>query len=279
MKIGVFIFPTSRTIQPAELAQACEARNFDALLLPEHTHIPAARTTPYPAGGELPAEYWTSHDPMIALAQAAVVTTKLKLGTGISLVVEHDPIVQAKQVATLDALSSGRFLFGVGSGWNVEEMANHGTDFKQRWAVLEERVQAMKAIWQNTEASYAGKYVNFDRILQEPKPVQRPNPPILIGGSSKRALECVARVGDGWMPIASRAGIAKGLPLLHQACERAGRDPKTLSLNAFMAPPVAGELEKLAADGIERAFFYLPSAPRDNVLGLLDQWAPLAKTW
>ena len=183
MKFGVAIFPTEDSQPPDELARMAEERGFESLLFPEHTHIPASRETPYPAGGELPPEYSRTYDPFVALTAAAAATERLKIGTGICLVIERDPIITAKEVASLDRLSDGRFLFGVGAGWNVEEMRNHGTDAGKRFGLMRERIEAMKAIWTQEEASYSGRYVNFERIWSWPKPVQEPHPPILVGGN------------------------------------------------------------------------------------------------
>ena len=200
MEFGVGIFPTEDAQFPSELARLAEERGFDYLLFPEHTHIPASRRTPYPAGGELPPEYARTYDPFVALTAASTVTERLKIGTGICLVIERDPIITAKEVASLDVLSSGRFLFGVGAGWNVEEMENHGTDPSRRFGIMRERIEAMKAIWSKDEASYSGRYVNFERIWSWPKPVQKPHPPILVGGNGPQVLDRVLAYGDEWMP-------------------------------------------------------------------------------
>src|SRR5437762_2734895 len=189
MNYGITMFPTDYSIGVTDLARACEDLGFESLFFPEHTHIPTSRRTPYPAGGDLPKEYSHTHDPFVALAMAAAVTKKIRLGTGICLVIERDPIVLAKEVASLDFLSGGRVLFGIGGGWNVEEMENHGTVFKTRWKLLRERVEAMKAIWQNEAASYRGELVRFEPIWSYPKPAQKPHPPILLGGHGEAALK------------------------------------------------------------------------------------------
>src|SRR6478736_1121246 len=195
MKYGLVMFPTDYSIRPDELARAAEERGFESLFFPEHTHIPASRRTPYPAGGELPKEYFHSHDPFVALSMAAAVTKKIKLATGICLVIERDPIVLAKEVASLDYLSRGRVLFGIGGGWNAEEMAHHGTDFATRFKVLRERIAAMQEIWTKDEAEYHGKFVNFDKLWSYPKPVQKPHPPILMGGAGPNARQRAADFG------------------------------------------------------------------------------------
>ena len=204
MDVGVSIFLTDESAGPAQVARAAEERGFESLFLPEHTHIPASRRSPWPAGGELPREYARCVDPFVALAVAAAVTTDLKLGTGVCLVVERDPITLAKEVATLDRVSAGRFLFGIGAGWNREEMANHGTNPVTRWKLMRERVEAMIAIWTSDEAEYHGEMVDFDPIWSWPKPLQRPHPPVIVGGAGDRALEAAAEYGNGWAPINGR---------------------------------------------------------------------------
>src|SRR5215207_7114428 len=197
---GVMMFPTDYAVTPGEIARMAEERGFESLLFPEHTHIPAVRKTDYPGGGELPTEYAHTHDPFVALTAAAAATQRLRVGTGICLVIERDPIVTAKEVASLDQLSGGRFLFGVGAGWNREEMENHGTDPHRRFSLMRERVEAMKAIWTQNEASYHGEHVEFDRIWSWPKPVQKPHPPVLVGGNGPKVLDRVVAFGDEWMP-------------------------------------------------------------------------------
>lgn len=276
MKYALTVFPTDEAIRPDELARAAEERGFEALFFPEHTHIPCSRESPYPGGGELPRPYTRTHDLFVALTMAAAVTEKIKLATGICLVIERDPIVLAKEVASLDYLSNGRVILGIGAGWNVEEMANHGTDFKTRWQLLRERVEAVKAIWQNERAEYHGKLVNFDAIWSFPKPVQKPHPPILLGGHGPKAFERVARYCDGWMPISLRAGdIAKGVAELRQVADKAGRDPRSISVSVFWAPADRATIDGYEKIGVERAILALPSAPRDKVLPILDAHAKL----
>src|SRR4051794_27554494 len=200
MNFGVAIFPTEDAQGPAELARMAEDRGFESLLFPEHTHIPASRETPYPAGGELPPEYSRTYDPFVALGFAAAATERLRIGTGICLVVERDPIVTAKAVASLDVLSDGRMVFGIGAGWNREEMRSHGTDPRTRMRLMRERVEAIKAIWSQDEASYDGEFVSFERIWCWPKPVQKPHPPIVVGGNGPTVLDRVLSFGDAWMP-------------------------------------------------------------------------------
>ena len=257
-----------------DLAREAEARGFESLCLPEHTHIPASRRSPWPGGAELPKEYWHTLDLFVALTAAAAVTTKLKLVTGICLLVERDPITTAKEVASLDFLSNGRVIFGIGGGWNVEEMENHGTNFKTRWKLLRERVEAMKRIWTHDAAEYHGELVNFDPIWSWPKPVQKPHPPILLGGHTSKTLERVVNYCDGWMPIGGRAGdlIPKIKELRDLAAAR-GRDPRSISVSVFGAAPDEEAIHQYSEAGVERVAFGLPSAPRDTVLPLMDGYA------
>src|SRR4051795_3390947 len=200
MDIGIAMFPTEYAIAPAELGVLLEERGFDSVWFPEHTHIPANRRTPYPGGGDLPREYSSTYDPFVALTTVASATTRLRVGTGICLIVERDPIVTAKEVASLDRLSGGRFLFGVGAGWNREEMQNHGTDPARRFSLMRERIEAMKAIWTEDEAEYHGRYVDFDPVWSWPKPIQEPHPPVVVGGNGEKVLDRVLAFGDEWMP-------------------------------------------------------------------------------
>lgn len=275
MHVGVYIFATDYAIRIDELAREAEQRGFESLFLPEHTHIPTSRRTPWPHG-KLPPEYRHTHDPFVALATAAAATRTLKIGTGICLVTERDPIITAKQVASLDFLSNGRFLFGIGAGWNAEEMANHGTPFESRFRLLRERALAMKEIWTQDEAEFHGEFVNFDPIWSYPKPVQKPHPPVLLGGESGYTRERVVEFCDGWFP---RAGgdvdILGNLADLRARAVRAGRDMKTISISVFGTSPDAATLERYAAAGVTRALLRLPPEGRETVLPLLDQYASL----
>jgi probable F420-dependent oxidoreductase len=276
MKLGVSIFATDESIRIDELARAAEERGFESLFLPEHTHIPKSRKSPWPGGPNLPRADWHTLDLFVALATAAAVTTRLKLGTGICLLIQRDPITTAKAVASLDFLSRGRVLFGIGGGWNAEEMENHGTDFKKRWRVLRERVLAMKEIWTKEEAEFHGEFVNFDPIWSNPKPVQKPHPPIILGINTPNARQRVVEYCDGWMPISARAGdIASGISDLRARAEKAGRDPKSISVTVYTAPPDDKVLKGYEKAGVERAVISLPSAGREEVLPLLDQYAKL----
>ncbi len=279
MDLGVFSFNTEYTLPADELARECEARGFESLWLPEHTHIPASRESPFPGGGELPQEYAHMSDPFIGLAAAAAVTTKLKLGTGISLVTEHDPIVQAKQVASLDRISNGRFIFGIGAGWNKEEMANHGTPPNKRWKVLTERVQAMKVLWTQDESSYHGEFVNFDRIWSYPKPLTTPHPPILMGSlSSRLGRQRVVDLCDGWIPVETAiADMPAAIADLHDRARAAGRAPESIPISFFLVhAPGMGRLERYRALGAIRTVVRAPSAGREEVLPFLDKYAEIA---
>jgi probable F420-dependent oxidoreductase len=275
VKFGVSMFPTDYAIQPIELAQAAEARNFESLWFPEHTHIPASRKTPFPGGTELPKEYWHTHDPFVALGAAAAVTKKLRLGTGVCLVIERDPIVLAKEVASLDMISGGRVELGIGAGWNVEEMENHGALFKKRWKIVREKILAIRQIWTKEAAEFHGEFVNFDPIWSFPKPVQAGGPPILLGSQSKRSFERVAEYCDGWMPINfPRADFAGNVKQLRDAEKAAGR--KKLGISLFGSSAKEDEIKRFADLGFDRLIFPLPAAPRETVLPLLDKYAEAA---
>ncbi len=279
MKVGVFMFPTDYAIRIDELARAAEERGFESLFLPEHTHIPTSRRTPFPSGGELPKEYSHTLDPFVALASAATVTTTIKLGTGICLIIERDPIVTAKAVASLDHVSRGRVLFGIGGGWNVEEMENHDTQYKTRFRVLRERVLAMKEIWTKEAAEFHGEFVNFDPIWSYPKPVQTPHPPVLLGGESGYTLQRVVDFCEGWFPR-GRAGVdvvLTALADLKVRAAKAGRDMKTISISVFAAKPETETLDRYAAAGVTRSILWLPPAGQDTVLPLLDQYVKLIR--
>ncbi|MEX2617822.1 MAG: LLM class F420-dependent oxidoreductase [Alphaproteobacteria bacterium] len=277
MKIGAIIFATEYTIPIDELARELEQRGFDSLVLPEHTHIPTSRISPWPGGAELPREYSNTYDPFIALSFAAAATSTLKLATGICLVAQRDPIVTAKSVASLDVLSGGRVIFGIGGGWNVEEMNHHGVEYKTRFKQLREHVLAMKALWTEDEASFSGNFVNFGPTWCWPKPAQKPHPPVIIGGETDYTINRVIEFGDGWLPRASaKFDPAEGMTRLRQAADKAGRDMSTLSVTVFRAPPDAQVLESYAQAGIERSLLMLPTADRDTVLRLLDEYTPLA---
>src|SRR4051794_16943215 len=236
--IGALIFPTDLSIRPDRLASELEDRGFESLWVTEHTHIPTSRRTPWPGGPVLPEEYRRTLDPYVALSVAAAVTERLQLGTGISLVAQHDPIVLAKTIASLDLVSNGRFTLGIGVGWNEDEMEDHGVDPKRRRAVTREKVLAMRELWMQDEASFDGEFVSFSSSWSWPKPVSDPHPPVVMGGAGGPVtFRHVAEYCDGWMPIHGRRGIAERLPDLRAAAEAAGRDPETLELGVFGCPP------------------------------------------
>lgn len=278
MKFGVMMFATDYAIRVDELARAAEERGFESLWLPEHTHIPASRRSPWPGGPELPREYWHTHDLFVALAYAAAATTRLRIATGICLLIERDTITTAKAVASLDSLSNGRVIFGIGGGWNAEEMENHGTEFKTRWRKLREQVAALKHIWAEDEPAFAGEFVEFEPIWSWPKPVQKPHPPILLGGHSHQTLQRVVDYCDGWMPIAARADtLARDLQTLRHLASEAGRAPESLSLSIYGAPADTSRIAKYRDLGTERCIFGLPSEPRDQILPLLDRYAEIMR--
>ena len=258
------MFPTDEAMAPDELARLAEEAGFESLFFPEHTHIPASRETPWPGGDELPREYSRTHDPFVALTAAAGATERLRLGTGICLVIERDPIVCAKEVASLDRLSAGRFIFGVGAGWNLEEMRNHGTDPATRFSLMRERVEAMKAIWTQDEATYQGRHVRFERIWCWPKPLQRPHPPVLIGGGGPHVLDRVLAYGDGWYPIARQDDevLLGRIAELRRRAAEIGRD---VSVTISAAPARPERLARYAEAGVERCVFYARPAGRDQV--------------
>jgi probable F420-dependent oxidoreductase len=277
MDYGLTIFPTDYSIAPAELAIAAEARGFESIWFPEHSHIPAKRESPWPGGPELPKMYYDVMEPFVALAAAAAVTKTLKLATGICLVVQRDPIQLAKNVATLDRVANGRFLFGIGAGWNAEEMRNHGTDYKKRLSVMRERVLAMKEIWAKSKAEFHGKHVDFEPIMTWPKPVQKPHPPIHVGGGFPAGAKRAVEYGDGWMPIFGRNEILEKLPELRRMLAEAGRDPAAFEVSIFGMGPIPDVLAQARDAGIARVVFGLPPEPAEKVLPLLDRYAELAR--
>jgi probable F420-dependent oxidoreductase len=269
---GVNFFPTDETVDPATLGRMVEERGFASLFVTEHTHIPVSRETPYPAGGELPRQYARTYDPFVALATIAAATEKIGVGTGICLVVERDPIITAKEVASVDRLSGGRMQFGVGAGWNLEEMRNHGTDPSQRFGIMRERVEAMKAIWTEDEASYHGKHVDFDPIWCWPKPLQEGGPPVLVGGDGPTVLDRVLAFGDGWYP--NRTGdndaLIAQIEELQRLGSEAGRGPIPVYLQ--IPPSDLSILERYEKAGVTRAVHMLPAIAADETEAKLDQW-------
>ena len=273
MLIGVSMFATDYAIRIDDLAREAEARGFESLWVPEHTHIPSSRRTPWPGGAELPKEYSHTYDPFVALMFAAAVTNTIKIGTGICLVIERDTITMAKEIASLDRLSGGRFLFGIGGGWNAEEMEHHGTVFKTRFRKMVEQVQALKTIWTQDEAEFHGDFVNFDALWSWPKPLQQPHPPIFLGGETSYTLQRVVDHCDGWLPRSRRPElILQGIGELRERAAKAGRDMKTISVTASGAPGDAKLVDSYREAGCDRCIFSLPSAERDTVLPLLDKY-------
>ena len=281
MRYGICIFPTAYSVQPAELAVAMEDRGFESLWLPEHTHIPASRLSAWPGGAELPKMYYDVYDPFVSLATAASVTKKLKLATGVTLACQHSPLTLAKTAATLDRVSSGRLLLGVGGGWNREELENHGRPFERRWKALRETVEAVKVLWTQNPGEYHGEFVDFALAHSAPPPVQRPHPPIHVAGSAPHALKRVARYGDGWLPIPAReagGSFPDHLRELRRLVRAGGRDPAAIEVSLYACPPKEDVLRSSADLGVARAVFALPPAPLAEVLPLLDQYAALART-
>jgi probable F420-dependent oxidoreductase len=279
VELGITYFLTDFGMQPDELARKVEERGFESLFLPEHTHIPASRDSPYPGGGELPREYSHTLDLFAALAAMGAVTERLKLGTGVCLIIQRDAIVTAKEVATLDHISGGRFLFGIGAGWNVEEMKNHGTDPTTRFRRMRESVEAMKAIWVEDEAEYHGRIIDFDPIWCWPKPIQKPHPPILVGGRGEKVLERVVAYGDGWIPnrIRSPEDLGERIAELQRRSEAAGRGP--IPVTVFGAKPEIRLLERLKAAGVTRSLLFIDPGSPDEVERHLDELAEVAAQW
>lgn len=274
IRFGVHIFPTDYSIQPAELGVALEERGFESLWVPEHTHIPVSRNSKWPGGDDLPREYSSTYDPFIALSFAAAATRKLRVATGICLVVERDPIITAKEVASLDVLSGGRLIFGVGGGWNAEEMADHGTDFTMRWKVLKERLAAMRELWVQDEAEYHGTFVNFDKCWSYPKPVQKPMPVVMAGmgpAARQRAVDCNA----GWLPIHGREDLFAGIDDVRRRADEASKAHPEITV--WIPRPDEKLLGSYADAGVARMIFTMPSVPRDEALRRLDELASLIK--
>jgi probable F420-dependent oxidoreductase len=278
MQIGITMFPTDYAIQPHELAVEAEARGFESVWFPEHSHIPTSRKSPWPGGAELPKRYYDSYDPFVSLGAAAVATTRIKLGTGVCLVVQRDPIHTAKEVATVDRLSNGRLLLGVGGGWNAEEMADHGTAFPTRFKLMRERIMAMKEIWTRSKPKFAGEFVSFDEMMQWPKPVQKPHPPIIVGGGFPHGARRAIAYGDGWMPIGGRETDPLDLlPRFRQMVAESGRDQAAVPFTVFGVAMAGDALKRNRDGGVDRAVFLLPSEAKDKILPLLDQGAALMR--
>ncbi len=281
MHVGAAMFFTDYSMSSAELARECEARGFESLWAPEHSHIPVSRRSPFPSGGELPKQYYDAMDPFVSLAAAAAATKSLKLGTGVCLVVQRDPIQTAKLVASLDRVSGGRFLFGVGGGWNAEEMADHGTEFKTRFKLMRERIEAMIAIWTDETPEYHGEFVDFPPMTARPKPVQKPHPPVVVGGMFPHGARRALRYGNGWIPHSRRPvyeDVTNYLPEFRRMAEAAGRDPADVPVTVWGIAADRDRLRRYEDQGVARVVVSLPAAGRDAVMPLLDTWAGLIRT-
>jgi probable F420-dependent oxidoreductase len=279
MHIGAAMFFTDYSMTPAELATALEERGFESVWAPEHSHIPLTRKSEWPGGGELPKKYYDAMDPFVTLTAAAAVTKKLKVGTGVCLVNQRDPIQTAKAVASIDQLSGGRFLFGVGNGWNQDEMENHGTNFESRHKLVRERIEAMKVIWTKSKAEYHGEMVNFDPMMAWPKPAQKPHPPVLVGGAFPYGARRAVRYGDGWMPLRRRKGYSEVrdlIPKFQAMAKEANRDLASLPVSIWESKEDEGELRRDQDAGVVRVIVSLDSAKSDVILPQLDRWAKLA---
>ena len=280
MKFGASMFFTDYSMTPTALAIALEQRGFDILWAPEHSHIPLSRKTPFVLGGELPKRYYDVMDPFVTLTAAALATTTLKVGTGVCLVAQRDPIQTAKLVASIDQVSGGRFVFGVGNGWNRDEMENHGTAFATRHKLARERIEAMKAIWTQSKAEYHGELVNFDPMLTWPKPVQTPHPPILVGGAFPYSARRAIRYGDGWMPqvtSASPAPLTELIPRFRQMAREAGRDPAGFDISIGGQAEDVELIKQYRELAVTRVSVSLPSDNADAVLPMLDRWVGIMR--
>jgi probable F420-dependent oxidoreductase len=280
MDFGAAIFFTDYSMGPADLGRALEDRGFESLWAPEHSHIPLSRRSPFPQGGDLPKKYYDVMDPFVTLSAAAAATRRLKVGTGVCLVVQRDPIQTAKAVASLDQVSGGRFLFGIGGGWNAEEMADHGTDFASRFEVMRERVEAMKAIWTRSKPEYRGAHVSFPPMMTWPKPVQKPHPPVIVGGVYPHGARRAIAYGDGWMPHARRPAYGEVLGLLpefHRMAKEFGRDPAAIAVSVFGVAEDVDLIRRYRDAGAARLIFGLPPAGADELLPVLDRCAALMR--
>jgi probable F420-dependent oxidoreductase len=280
MDFGASMFFTEYSMSPVELAQALEGRGFESVWAPEHSHIPSSRISQPASGGALGRQYYDVMDPFVTLTAAAMATKSLKVATGVCLVIQRDTIQTAKLVASLDQVSGGRFLFGIGGGWNQEEMADHGTQFKSRFKKMREQIEAMRAIWTEEEPEYHGDIVNFSQMKTWPKPVQKPHPPVIVGGAFPYSARRAVRYGNGWVPNASRpqyADVTEFLPQYRQMAIDAGRNPADLPVTIFGAPEDLDRLKRYRDLGIARAVVSLPSAKAEEVLPALDRWAELIR--
>ncbi|HVH76902.1 MAG TPA: LLM class F420-dependent oxidoreductase [Stellaceae bacterium] len=280
MDFGAAMFFTDYSMAPGAFARALEERGFESVWAPEHSHIPLSRSTPFPGGGDIPKQYYDVMDPFVSLTMAAAATTRLKLATGVCLVIQRDPIQTAKLVASVDQVSGGRFLFGVGGGWNAEEIADHGVEFKSRFKLMRERIEAMKEIWTKTKPEYHGEMVDFPPMMTWPKPVQKPHPPVIVGGAFPHSARRAVRYGDGWVPNASRPqypDVTEFLPQFRDMAKEAGRDPASLPVTIFGAVEDLDRLKRYRDQGIARLIVALPAEKEASVLPTLDRWAELIR--
>ena len=278
LKSGISMFFTDYSMGPGELGQALESRGYESLWAPEHSHIPVSRKTPFPGGGDLPKKYYDCMDPFVTLTAAAMATKTLMVGTGICLVAQRDPIQTAKLVASIDQVTGGRFLFGIGNGWNQDEMENHGTQMKTRHARARENIEAMKEIWTKSKAEYHGEFVNFDPMMTWPKPVQKPHPPVIVGGAFPYSARRAIRYGDGWIPQAARGGyteIADMIPEFRKMCTEAGRDPASIAITVWFPRKDADLMKRYMDLGVERVVFNVESVAADQALPVIDEIAEL----
>ncbi len=280
MDFGVAMFFTDYSMTPAALARALEERGFESVWAPEHSHIPVSRKTPFAGGGDLPKKYYDAMDPFVTLTAAAAATRTLKIGTGVCLVQQRDPIQTAKLVASIDQVSEGRFLFGVGGGWNQDEMENHGTVYASRFKRLRESIEAMKEIWTKSKAEYHGEFVNFDPIMAWPKPVQKPNPPVIVGGAYPYSARRAVRYGNGWIPHTKRPhydDVSEFMGEFHKMAREAGRDPSELPVTLWGVPEDLDRLRRYQDVGAARVVISVESEKADAILPQLDRWAALMR--
>ncbi len=280
MKFGASMFFTDYSMAPGELAQALEQRGFESVWAPEHSHIPLTRKTPFIMGGDLPKKYYDVMDPFVSLTAAAMATKTLNVGTGVCLITQRDPIQTAKLVASIDQVSGGRFLFGIGNGWNQDEMEDHGQAFATRHKLARERVEAMKAIWTQTKAEYHGEFVNFDPMMTWPKPVQKPHPPILVGGAFPYSARRAIRYGDGWMPQVTeyaKTELADLIPRFRQMASEANRDPDSIPISVWGRGPDIEQMKRYRDLGVDRVATSLDSDTADKILPVLDRWADVIR--
>lgn len=280
LKYGASMFFTDYSMGPGELGQALEARGYESVWAPEHSHIPVTRKTPFPGGGDLPKKYYDAMDPFVTLTAAAMATKSLMVGTGICLVNQRDPIQTAKLVASIDQVTGGRFLFGIGNGWNQDEMENHGTPYAQRHKLVRERVEAMKEIWTKPKAEYHGEFVNFDPMMAWPKPVQKPHPPVIVGGAFPYSARRAIRYGDGWIPQAARGmykEIADMIPEFRKMATEAGRDPASIAITVWFPRKDPEVLKRYIDLGVERVVFNLESEAANTIIPVVDEIAELMR--